>query len=1249
MKKILGLTLVFVMLVSLLAVLPVAAADEDGYYAYLDQGITLVHRHGENEYSVSVAAKEIGETKTFECGCTESVDNYLQGLINSADSSAATKAVATALLNYGAAAKEYFEYVGADIFGTPATDVTALKAANAWDAEITDPNGIYLGATLVLDGTMKIRFFFNTADVEIDYDGNTLDVDVDEDRPGVYYFDVNVMPYAMKDYATIKATLKVAAAEEDSEEETPDEPAVTEIKYAPLNYLQAKADDANLSSMVASIYAYGEAAYAYYYEGCYVYPMDGIVLGGGCIDHYMTTGDSKHKYKTNRDEKAVFIDLTEIDYDTVTVTPNLNGETGFVTFLTKMPTANDEVVNYALNYNDMAPIREEMTLVIPENAKYLVVTNNYDNGTSCLPNTIVFSDTVTPSDNLKDDSRETYEYPMDTIKPSQGAIHSKSNTFISNFDWICSIVSLEDRAFNQVIFEICENGWVGYAFLTDYPTIGGSVPYVAQGEQKMTWVKDEPGTKVTADIPRNAVCMLLCYQELNETENVHYNYIPTSMTFTKEAAFVDPLEELQDETLSKYEYPMDAVIPADGAIFYWEDHKYTADANCKAAFIEITDTVFDTVTIGVDPKIGYAGWAFLTKMPALGESASYATGYDTFHWTDAGYSPENIVIPQDATYLVIYYQDSVNVPYCPESITFTQSTYSYPMDQLTPVDGYFKNQDKVDKNYTPTFRVTTTNENVAFVDLANLDYNTVTLLCNENHESGWYTFVTKRPINNDEKISYAMNCSGANWFGWGADKDEPAVPVTVTIPDNAAYLVVLYNYDNKTPTYPQSIVFSNSDTTPSEMLKNDTLDSYEYPMDAIKPSMGTIASDGNKFIQNYWWVGSYVGIEDCVFDKITFEIGESGKMSYAFLTAYPELDKVVSFAGGATKTTELTGAVGEKISVSIPDDAVCLYIYRHDWENSAPKYCLPASVTFRKINTLDKLQDPIRDEFSYPMNEVVSSGGAIIYWDETTTVDGKEVVLEAGGNRFLTNFYGHGDGFYQNAFIEITDTVFNYVSFRNNNVKTTGWAFLTELPTEGQAASYATGYTTFLWSGSTSPFNVEIPEDAKYLVLYYEEGTANYVPESITFSKNPINPVRFLQDSSSEYQYPMGAFTPTSTIVHYTTLVYGKFEAADMEGGDWKVVIIDITDTTFTQIQLTTKKNAKQWIGWTFLKEAPVEGQKVVLSDSDDIPAKGWASVDKSRGTTIDIPDDAKYFVYWYQDSATSQYLLDAVKFIKKD
>ena len=1198
MKKILGLTLVFVMLVTALAVLPAAAADEDGYYAYLDQGITLVHRHGGEEYPVSVAAKEIGETKQFTCGCTNSVEDYLLGLIDNADSSAATKGISSALLNYGAAAKAYFGYTGADIFGTPETDTTALKAAKAPEATVEgNEDGIYLGATLVLDGTMKLRFFFASSDVNVNYDGNDQSA---FKREGYDYgfFDVPVMPYAMEDYVTLSVTTDAGT---------------TTVKYAPINYLQNMADNAELSEMVASIYAYGEAAFDYYYEGSYVYPMDGIVLANGCIDHSIVEDDAKHKYKTNREEKAVFIDLTDIDYDTVTVTPNLNGETGFVAFLSKMPTVHDEVVNYALNYNDMIAINEPATLVIPDNAKYLVVTNNYDSGVECLPKSIVFSDTVTPSDNLKDDSLTTYEYPMDAIKASQGTIQSKDNIFASNYWWNSAIVGLEDRVFNQVVFELGEAGSIYYAFLTEYPTVGELVSYAGRATS-WTNSKGNPGDKVAVDIPRNAVCMVFVWIEKEGEEFV--SYIPESITFTKEGTVVDPLEELRDDTLPKYEYPMNEVIPTtDGAIFYWTDHKYTAHDTYRVAYIEITGTVFDTVTLTKNLKASKVGWAFLTKIPALGEVASYAEGYDTFHWTDEGYSSEDIVIPTDANYLAVYYQDSVTEPFCPETITFNQTTYSYPMDMLVPVDAEFTRQNDSKKKHA-YYTVTTTGENVAFIDLANLDYNTVTLVCHAV-DSGWYTFVTKRPINNGEKISYAMNNSGANWFN-------PGDTVTVTIPDNAAYMVVLYNYNNKKPTYPQSIVFSNSDTTPSEMLKNDTLDSYEYPMDAIKPSMGTIANDGNKFIQSYEWVGSYVGIEDCVFDKITFEIGESGKMYYAFLTAYPTLDQAVSFAGGATKVTELTGAAGEKISVSIPDDAVCLYIYRHDWGSGAPVYFLPESVTFRKATTLEKLQDPIRDEFSYPMNEVVSAGGCVIYWGN-------------GGNKFLANYNNEGVGKYQCAFIEITDTVFNYVTMVSGGAKSVGWAFLSNRPGEGEAAQYV-GYQGFLWNGSDSSVNVEIPDGANYLALWYIESGSNYVPSKILFSKERIDPNRAFVGETLHMVYPMDDVVSAGGCVIYwdekgDNITDGDhlfLENAYNEGvGTYQCAVIDISNRSSGLKYVTITPNGKKVAGYAFLSERPEEGKAVKYKG-----AKGftWTEDANTAKMNITIPEGAKYLVVWYEE-----------------
>ena len=135
-----------------------------------------------------------------------------------------------------------------------------------------------------------------------------------------------------------------------------------------------------------------------------------------------------------------------------------------------------------------------------------------------------------------------------------------------------------------------------------------------------------------------------------------------------------PLQNLQDDTLTEYEYPMDKVLPSEGTIRYNGAHDYHPHEDYKVAFINITDTVFDLVTLGIDPEIGYVGWTFLTEMPELNEVVSYATGYENhFCWNDNGCNPENVEIPEDAKYLVVYYQDSATAPYYPASITFTKA------------------------------------------------------------------------------------------------------------------------------------------------------------------------------------------------------------------------------------------------------------------------------------------------------------------------------------------------------------------------------------------------------------------------------------------------------------------------------------------------------------------------------------------------------------------------------------------------
>ena len=247
MKKIFGIVLALVLLVSVLAVLPAAAANEEnGVYLHLDDGITFVYVYEGVETPKHIAAKEIGDLQDFQNLGSYSVQSYLKELI-AGEYSQTTKNIAQAVLNYGAAAYDFFNYEGTAIDGTPVTDTSALMGADAPNVVIEDTNGIYLGATLVLDGDMKLRFYFVGNDVEVNYEDNDLDATVKDENCS--YFDVPVMPYDMDKSVVVTV-------------------GTTKVKYAPINYLKAKAADESLSAMVASIYAYGVAAEAYIEEVC---------------------------------------------------------------------------------------------------------------------------------------------------------------------------------------------------------------------------------------------------------------------------------------------------------------------------------------------------------------------------------------------------------------------------------------------------------------------------------------------------------------------------------------------------------------------------------------------------------------------------------------------------------------------------------------------------------------------------------------------------------------------------------------------------------------------------------------------------------------------------------------------------------------------------------------------------------------------------------------------------------------------
>ena len=705
----------------------------------------------------------------------------------------------------------------------------------------------------------------------------------------------------------------------------------------------------------------------------YDYPVDEIKPADATVDYSVTSGGTKyHKYVADSNKRVAFINIKDTVFNTVTLEV-AEGSKVVYSFFSKMPSKVGEVVSYAIEYRTFITATEDVTVAIPANAAYLVLYYQDNANTKYVPEKVTFSfDENALSEQLKNPCVDEFEYPIDQIKPSQGTIASKDGKYIPNFDWVTGYLSIKDCAFDQVIIEVNETtGYVGYGFLSQFPDIYDYAEF-SEGWTATTYITADsaeyagPGTKFTVDIPDDAVCLVLYWHDWDDNAAAPVMFKPASVTFTNSNP-ADPA--LQDETLDSYQYPMDKVVGTDGAIIYWgsgdDKNKYLTEADdqtvgyYKNAFINITDTVFNYVYLASNGN-KKAGWAFVTDMPEVGEKVSYAGNFTTtnkFSWAVDKADTVKVEIPEGAKYLVIYYEEAGN-SYLPTSITFTKEAaigddaYEYPMDTITPFAGYINHSGTASNNKDHYLRHKENNESYAFIDISNLDYNTVTLTGPANGEATNYTFLTKIPTEDDEKISYAIGYSDCVWYSLGNGD------ITVNIPANATCLAILCNYSDGTNTRPESIVFSNREDTPSNNLKDETLESYEYPMTEVNASMGTIRGTDGVFIPNRQWVTGLVSIEGCAFDKVVFEISEKyGKISYGFLTAYPTLNEQVSWAGGATGTTSANIADGATVTVDIPEDAVCMVVYWYDWDNGAPVYYIPESITFIKADDAADSED----------------------------------------------------------------------------------------------------------------------------------------------------------------------------------------------------------------------------------------------------------------------------------------------------
>ena len=228
--------------------------------------------NGETYYmfTCSVNAKEMADDVIcqffYEGGSTAeityNVKEYGNYIINNNDDASA-KAMAQAMLNYGAASQLHFGHNTENLanaeLGTPDYSNVTIEGYNAEVGQGTELAKLY-SASLILKSETTLRFFFKVdSSVEnftVMLNGEALEVNV---RSGLHY--VDVVGIAAKDLDKA-VTLTIN-----------DGTTTADVSFNPMSYCQGVlndttgAFDAEMKDLVAALYLYNQAAKEYFKEG----------------------------------------------------------------------------------------------------------------------------------------------------------------------------------------------------------------------------------------------------------------------------------------------------------------------------------------------------------------------------------------------------------------------------------------------------------------------------------------------------------------------------------------------------------------------------------------------------------------------------------------------------------------------------------------------------------------------------------------------------------------------------------------------------------------------------------------------------------------------------------------------------------------------------------------------------------------------------------------------------------------------
>ena len=258
----------------------------------------------------------------------------------------------------------------------------------------------------------------------------------------------------------------------------------------------------------------------------------------------------------------------------------------------------------------------------------------------------------------------------------------------------------------------------------------------------------------------------------------------------------------------------------------------------------------------------------------------------------------------------------------------TPITYEYPVNSITPVNGAAA--------YAADHKFTAYNNyQVAFLDLADLDYDSVSFDIADDHVDPWvcFAFITEIP-ELEKKISYADGYSTFKFTCYDC---------TVDIPENANYIMFYYS-DGATNYFPAGITFTKGKTT-LDNLQDASLDSYDFPMQNLVADHAVIRYYDNgdsKFLYVDDNKVAFIDITNTTFDYVILTSDrDDAWMGYAFVTEMPEIGEIASYAEGYT--TFKTG--NYEIEAEIPSDAKYLVVYYMD---AYDELYYPTAIRFEK-------------------------------------------------------------------------------------------------------------------------------------------------------------------------------------------------------------------------------------------------------------------------------------------------------------